>query len=150
MNSTRRRLRPATWIGAAIVLSPVLFLGGVAVINNISAMQYEVQLLDLDLPPETELVDSTWAVSRFAPAGNGTHYAGALLVRSDLGAESLQAFYDTQPGEPIVSGGSVSAGMNTSGLFEPKYDLDEPGLYMVLLKGAPTSSVLSSADIRGH
>lgn len=143
------RKHPVLWVVSVVVLAPVLLLVGVHVANNIAAKSIESRLVSIGVPPETELIDSAWAVSRFAGAGNGTEYAGSLLLESDLSAADLEAFYESQsPHAQVVM--AWGEDMASHFQFNMNYDLEKPGLYMVFETGHPTSSLLSSADIRGH
>ncbi|MBL3698150.1 hypothetical protein [Leucobacter luti] len=148
---------PARWIVGAfsvLVLAPVLAAiatyAWVHNSNNAAAQQLEHGLLALEVPAGAEVVDSSWLVSRFAPAGNGTQYAGVLLVRSDLTQEALGAAYEAQPGSPRVAAADDDSVARLAGQLDSGEDLHQPGTYLVVDLDEPTSTLLSSVDLRGH
>lgn len=156
MNRSSFREYPGRWIlsiVAAIVLVPILALIGAYMwvhnANNAAAQQIEERLQSLEMPEHTELVDSSWVVSRFAGAGNGTHQAGALLIRSSLKPEVLDSFYEAQPGDQSVIATDGEELGRKSMLFDAEYDLQQPGLFMVFAYIEPTSVLLHDYDLRG-
>ncbi|GAA1326759.1 hypothetical protein ACFSWE_04335 [Leucobacter albus] len=157
MSRSGFREHPARWILsilAAIVLAPILALIGVYVwayqANNNAAQQFEERLLSLELPPRTELVDSTWGVTRFHGQGNGAQQGGGLLLRSDLSLMALEAFYEEQPGGHRVMPANDDDPGRESVLFNADHDLAQPGLFIVFESVEPTSWLLRDYDIRGR
>lgn len=157
MNQSSFREHPVRWIFsivAAIVLVPILVFVGTYVwvhnANNAAAKQIEARLLTLKTPDHTELVDSSWAVSRFAGGGNGTHQAAALLIRSNLNREALDSFYEAQPGDQRVIATTGDELRGESRMFNEEHDLRQPGLFMVFAYVEPESVLLHDYDLRGH
>lgn len=81
----------------AAVLLPVMMYTFIVVANNRIADSLKQDLLNYPLPPQTELLDSESIAARVAGNGNGMQYIGALLVKSELGEDELQAYYDRCP-----------------------------------------------------
>lgn len=79
------------------VLLPALAYSAIVVANNRIADSLEQDLLNYPLPPQTELLDSASIAAKVAGNGNGMQYIGALLVKSDLSEDELQAYYDFCP-----------------------------------------------------
>ena len=99
------------WILAAAIL-----IGGVIslpLINNHTAYKVEKALCEIPLPEETELIESLSQAGKLTGNGNGMQYFGAILIRSELSLEELDAYYsdyrsneweclvETQEGKPI-------------------------------------------------
>ena len=79
------------WILAAVVL-----IGGVIsipLINNYTAYKVERVLCDISLPEEAELIESLSQAGKLTGNGNGMQYFGAILIRSELSLEELDAYY---------------------------------------------------------
>ena len=77
------------WILAAAIL-----IGGVIslpLINNHTAYKVEKALCEIPLPEETELIESL--SGKLTGNGNGMQYFGAILIRSELSLEELDAYY---------------------------------------------------------
>ncbi len=143
------REHPVRWVLVLLVSGPVVLLCFVHVANNVAAHEIERRLVAIPLPPGTELVDSAWAVSRFAGAGNGTQYAGAVLVRSDLSSAALAALYN-DGAQNARALGETDGRVESALRFGNEYDLTEPGMFVIAETGEPESALLASADVRGH
>ena len=77
----------------AVVL--LLFSVVIPVANNAIALGVENDLKNIPLPEKTELVESTSKAGKLVGNGNGMQYFGAILIKSDLLPEELDAYYQT-------------------------------------------------------
>ena len=71
-------------------------IGGVIsipLINNHTAYKVEKKLCETPLPEKTELIESISRAGKLTGNGNGMQYFGAILIRSDLSLEELDASY---------------------------------------------------------
>ena len=78
------------------ILAAVVLIGGVIsipLINNHTAYKVEKTLCEIPLPEETELIESLSQAGKLTGNGNGMQYFGAILIRSDLSLEELDAYY---------------------------------------------------------
>ena len=78
------------------ILAAVVLIGGVVsipLINNHTAYKVEKTLCEIPLPEETELIESLSQAGKLTGNGNGMQYFGAILIRSDLSLEELDAYY---------------------------------------------------------
>lgn len=80
-----------TMVFVAVVL--LLFSVVIPVVNNAIALGVENDLKDLPLPENTELVESVSKAGKLVGNGNGMQYFGAILIKSDLSLEELDAYY---------------------------------------------------------
>lgn len=89
--------RTVAWVvfglPAAAILVLILGLLTIPLQNDAVARGIENGLRELPAPADTEVVESFSKVGRWAGAGNGTMYLGAMLIRSDLPRSELEAFY---------------------------------------------------------
>ena len=53
----------------------------------------EKELCETPLPEKTELIESISRAGKLTGNGNGMQYFGAILIRSDLSLEELDAYY---------------------------------------------------------
>lgn len=98
------------------ILVAVVLIGGslsIPLINNYTAYKVEKALCEIPLPEETELIESLSQAGKLTGNGNGMQYFGAILIRSELSLEELDAYYsdyrsneweylvETQEGQPI-------------------------------------------------
>lgn len=149
----RRALRSLMLFIAALLLVVALLI---PVINNFIAADVAHDLEALPLPEQTTVHDSVSAAGKLVGSGNGIQYFGALLLRSDLSAEQLQAHYATyQTGlydcrvKP-QSGAEVEQVELSELCFDA--DVDGDGWYILYTWGS-VSPVLAdwlNLDIRGH
>jgi len=82
-----------TMVFVAVVL--LLFAVGIPIANNAIALGVENDLKDIPLPENTALVESTSKAGKMVGNGNGMQYFGAILLKSDLSLEELDAYYQT-------------------------------------------------------
>ena len=78
------------------ILAAVVLIGGVVsipLINNHTAYKVEKTLCEIPLLEETELIESLSQAGKLTGNGNGMQYFGAILIRSDLSLEELDAYY---------------------------------------------------------
>ena len=89
----KNRLRNVIRVTMVTIALLLLFWALVLpIINNAIALGVENELKDQPLPPNTQLVDSISAAGRFSKASSDILYFGALLVKSDLTEEEMQAY----------------------------------------------------------
>lgn len=138
------------------ILAVVVLIGGslsIPLINNHIAYKVEKALCKIPLPEETELIESLSQAGKLTGNGNGMQYFGAILIRSELSLEELEAYYsgyrsneweclvETQEGQFI--------GMIEHRVLQFSEEINDSGYYIVYSWGSG-SSLLEELDIRGH
>ena len=138
------------------ILAAVVLIGGVisiSFINNNIAYKVEKELCETPLPEKTELIESISRAGKLTGNGNGMQYFGAILIRSDLSLEELDAYYsgyrsneweclvETQEGQSIEV-----IDHETLQFLE---EIKGSGYYIVYSWGSG-NSLLDELDIRGH
>ena len=138
------------------ILVAVVLIGGVisiSFINNNIAYKVEKELCETPLPEKTELIESISRAGKLTGNGNGMQYFGAILIRSDLSLEELDAYYsgyrsneweclvETQEGQSIE-------GID-HGTLQFAEEIKDRGYYIVYSWGSE-NSLLDELDIRGH
>ena len=138
------------------ILATVVLIGGVIsipLINNHTAYKVEKALCEIPLPEETELIESLSQAGKLTGNGNGMQYFGAILIRSDLPLEELDAYYsgdrsneweclvETQEGQTIE--------VIDHGILQFSEEINDNGYYVVYSWGSG-NSLLDELDIRGH
>lgn len=137
-----------------LVLIVVIFAGfvlSIPLVNNSSAKKIEKQLVEIDLPDNTEIIESLSKAGKLVGNGNGMQYFGAVLIRSEKTLDELSAYYSQKYMNMIVEEqktqeiqciehGKISFKTHIS---------DAEDYYIVYLFGAGISP-FSELDIRGH
>ena len=138
------------------ILAAVVLIGGslsIPLINNHTAYKVEKALCEIPLPEETELIESLSQAGKLTGNGNGMQYFGAILIRSELSLEELDAYYsdyrsnereylvETQEGKPIE--------VIDHGTLQFTEEIKGSGYYIVYSWGSG-KSLLEELDIRGH
>lgn len=138
------------------ILAAVVLIGGVisiSFINNNIAYKVEKELCETPLPEKTELIESISRAGKLTGNGNGMQYFGAILVRSDLSLEELDAYYsgyrsneweclvETQEGQSIE--------VIDHGTLQFSEEIKDSGYYIVYSWGSG-NSLLEELDMRGH
>ena len=138
------------------ILAAVVLIGSVIsipLINNHTAYKVEKALCEIPLPEETELIESLSQAGKLTGNGNGMQYFGAILIRSELSLEELDAYYsdyrsneweylvETQEGQPIE--------VIDHRTLQFTEEIKDSGYYIVYSLGSG-NSLLEELDIRGH
>ena len=138
------------------ILVAVVLIGGVisiSFINNNIAYKVEKELCETPLPEKTELIASISRAGKLTGNGNGMQYFGAILIRSDLSLEELDAYYsgyrsneweylvDIQEGQEIE--------VVDQSTLQFAEQIESKGYYIVY-SGGDGNSLLKEIDIRGH
>ena len=138
------------------ILTAIVLIGGVIsipLINNHTAYKVEKTLCEIPLPEETELIESLSQAGKQTGNGNGMQYFGAILIRSDLSLEELDAYYsgyrsneweclvETQEGQSIdvIDHETLNFGK----------EINDAGYYIVY-SWESENSLLKELDIREH
>ncbi len=138
------------------ILAAVVLIGGVIsipLINNHTAYKVEKALCEITLPEETELIESLSRAGKLTGNGNGMQYFGAILIRSELPLDELDAYYsDYRSNEreylvEIQEGQYVEVIDHGTLQFSEK--IKDSGYYIVYSWGSG-NSMLEELDIRGH
>ncbi len=138
------------------ILAAIVLIGGVIsipLVNNYTAYKVEKALCEIPLPKETELIESLSQAGKLTGNGNGMQYFGAILIRSDLSLEELDAYYSdyrSNEWECLVEaqkGQSIEV-IDHGGL-QFSEEIKDSNYYIVYSWGSG-NSLLQEMDIRGH
>ena len=138
------------------MLAAVVLIGGVisiSFINNNIAYKVEKELCETPLPEKTELIESISRAAKLTGNGNGMQYFGAILIRSDLSLEELDAYYSgyrSNEWECLVEtqeGQSIEVIDHETLQFSE--EIKDSGYYILYSWGSG-NSLLEELDIRGH
>lgn len=75
-----------------ILLFAAIFIA-VPLVNNHTASAVKKELIRLPLPSQTQRIDAISTAGKFVGNGNGMQFFGAMLIKSDLSLEALNAYY---------------------------------------------------------
>lgn len=79
-----------------ILVLPIISYVGIVITNNTIADRIEKDLIEYELPTNTELMGSISIAGKLTGNGNGMQYMGAILVDSDLSKEELKEYYSSK------------------------------------------------------
>lgn len=80
---------------ALLILVVIGYAVVIPAVNDSTAHGVEKSLLELPLPEKTELVESCSAAGKLEGNGNGMQYFGAILIKTELSTEELEAHYSS-------------------------------------------------------
>ena len=138
------------------ILAAVVLIGGVIsipLINNHTAYKVEKKLCETPLPEKTELIESISRAGKLTGNENGMQYFGAILIRSDLSLEELDAYYSGYRSNEweylvdIQEGQEIEVVDHSTLQFAEQ--IESKGYYIVYSWG-DGNSLLKEIDIRGH
>lgn len=127
------------------------FIVSIPLVNNFSAKKIEKQLVEVDLPDNTEIVESLSRAGKFVGNGNGMQYFGAMLIRSEKTLDELSAYYSQGSMNMIVEEQNTQTiqCVEHGELSFKTHISDTEDYYIVYLFGDGISP-FSELDIRGH
>ena len=82
-----------------LILSLIIIIGLIAVpfvisgTNDKAAQNIVTEIKSIPLPENTSIVDEVSAAGKLSGNGEGMQYFGAVLLKSELSLEDLQAYY---------------------------------------------------------
>ena len=125
----------------------------IPLINNHTAYKVEKTLCEIPLPEETELIESLSQAGKLTGNGNGMQYFGAILIRSDLSLEELDAYYSRYRSNEWECLVKIQEGQSIEGIdhgtLQFAEEIKDRGYYIVYSWGSG-NSLLDELDIRGH
>ena len=137
---------------AAIVAVALLvgFMISIPLVNNGSAKDVEKSLTDIALPEDTELVESISKAGKLVGNGNGMQYFGAILVKSELSEEELNAYYSEKLDGAVVKEQKSQNIEFLHGFVSFETEFDENDNYYIVYCFGSGIFPFSELDIRGH
>ena len=135
-----------------IVLILAAFVS-VPVYNNYCAYNVEKMLCETPLPEQTELIEAISKAGKLTGNGNGMQYFGAIIIRSVLSLEELDAYYSgyrSNEWECLVEtqeGQSIEVIDHETLQFSG--EIKDSGYY-ILYSWGNGNSLLEESNIRGH
>ena len=135
-----------------IVLILAAFVS-VPVYNNYCAYNVEKMLCETPLPEQTELIEAISKAGKLTGNGNGMQYFGAILIKSELSLEELDAYYSGYRSNEweylvdIQEGQEIEVVDHSTLQFAEQ--IESKGYYIVYSWG-DGNSLLKGIDIRGH
>ena len=141
------------YIVCAIVVAFFAFIIAIPIVNDNVAKKTAEKVKKIQLPADTEYMETFSEAGKLVGNGNGMQYLGGILIKSDQSLKELQTYYsqyaqkewecivEKQKGREIqfVEHGAVS--LNT--------DIDGDGYYIVYSWG-DSDTIFDDLDIRGH
>lgn len=125
------------------------------IINNAIALDVENELKDQPLPPKTQLVDSISAAGRFSLLAKDMQYFGAILVKSDLAEQEMEAYleeslYEKKHNCTVETQTSAAVHLNGLNLNLTFDDFSEGNYYIIYKFGSAPGWVrpLLNTDMR--
>lgn len=146
-------MKKAKIVGICLIVLILAIFVSAPVYNNYCAYKVEKVLCETPLPKQTELIEAISQAGKLTGNGNGMQYFGAILIRSELSLEELDAYYldyrsneweylvETQEGQHIE--------VIDHGTLQFTEEIKDSGYYIVYSWGSGNSP-LEELDIRGH
>lgn len=138
----------------SIVIVAVLLVGfivSIPLVNNLSAKKIEKQLVEIDLPDNTEIIESLSKAGKLVGNGNGMQYFGAMLIRSEKTLDELTVYYSQNNTNICVKEQKtqIIQCVKHGELSFKTHITDDEDYYIVYLFGSGISP-FAELDIRGH
>ena len=145
-----KKLKLVGMLAAVVLIGGVIFI---SFINNNIAYKVEKELCETPLPEKTELIESISRAGKLTGNGNGMQYFGAILIRSDLSLEELDAYYSGYRSNEWECLVKIQEGQSIEGIdhgtLQFAEEIKDRGYYIVYSWGSE-NSLLDELDMRGH
>lgn len=138
-----------------ILAAVVLIVGSLSIplINNYTAYKVVKVLCEIPLPEETDLIESLSQAGKLTGNGNGMQYFGAILIKSELSLEELDAYYSDYRSNEWEYLVEAQEGQHIEVIdhetLQFTEEIKDSGYYIVYSWGSG-NSLLEELDIRGH
>ena len=139
--------RPLLLLAGALGCALVAVLISVPFVNDAAARQVERELLALPVPEHTQVLDSASEAGRFAGAGNGMEYLGAVLIKSALSQKDIEGHYS---GSAAVLAPGDDEGRLSSWATQRFPEATVHNTYIIYAFGEAPSEFHRQIDLRGH
>lgn len=140
-------------IMAVMAAALALFALSIPIVNDRVAVKTAESVKNIELPDNTEYIETFSEAAKLVGNGNGMQYLGGILIKSGLSLDELQRYYaqfaeneweyivERQTGQEIgfVEHGSVRLSAEI-----------EDDTYFIVYSWGSNDSVFSILDIRGH
>ena len=146
-------MKKAKIAGICLIVLILAAFVSVPVYSNYCAYNVEKTLCETPLPEQTELIEAISQTGKLTGNGNGMQYFGAILIKSELSLEELDAYYsDYRSNEweylvEVQEGQYVE--MIEHGGLQFSEEIKDNSYYIVYSWGSG-NSLLRELDIRGH
>ncbi len=149
----KRVLKIFTVIFVAVVFSLLAFLLSIPVVNDAVAAKIADTVEGIPLPPETEFCEKVSRAGKLAGNGNGMQYFGGILIKSDLTASQLEAYYAACDSNGLNCVVQRQAGQGLHMIEHAKAawgtQIDD-GQYYTVYAWGDGNSLFSELDFRGY
>ena len=140
---------------AGICLSVLILAAfvSVPVYNNYCAYNVEKMLCETPLPEQTELIEAISQTGKLTGNGNGMQYFGAILIKSELSLEELDAYYSEYRSNGWEYLVEVQEGQSVEMLEHGGLQFSEEikgNSYYIVYSWGSGNSLLRELDIRGR
>ena len=135
------------------ILAAAVLIGSVISIQLINNHKVEKALCEIPLPEETELIESLSQAGKLTGNGNGMQYFGAILIKSELSLEELDAYYSRYRSNEWECLVKIQEGQSIEGIDHGTLQLAEEikdRRYYIVYSWGSGNSLLDELDIRGH
>ena len=145
-----KKLKVVGILAAAVLIGSVI---SIPLINNHTAYNVEKALCEIPLPEETELIEAISQTGKLTGNGNGMQYFGAILIKSELSLEELDAYYSDYRSSELEYLVEVQKGQSVEMLEHGGLQFSEEingNSYYIVYSWESGNSLLGELDIRGH
>ena len=136
-----------------VIAGGILFLISIPRVNDHIAKQTMTELAQVPMPEQTECIEKVSAAGKLSGNGNGMQYFGAILIRSELSLEELDAYYSRYRSNEWECLVKIQEGQSIEGIdhgtLQFAEEIKDRGYYIVYSWGSG-NSLLDELDIRGH
>jgi len=140
-------------IFGVIIVALLGFMISIPIVNDNTANRTAKSVKEIELPNDTEYIESFSKAGKLVGNGNGMQYLGGILIKSNLSLEELQAHYSKyakSEWEYIVEKKSdKEVRVVEHGSVLLKSDINDDNYYIVYSWG-DEYSIYSQLDLRGH
>lgn len=138
---------------SVLIFSILGFMISIPIVNNDIANKTATSIKEIELPNNTQYIETFSEAGKLIGNGNGMQYIGGILIKSELSLQDLQLYYSQYAKNDWECIVEKQTNKNISFIEHEKvsFNSDINGdTYYVVYSWGDNDSIYSELDLRGH
>lgn len=138
---------------SVLIFSILGFMISIPIVNNDIANKTATSIKEIELPNNTQYIETFSEAGKLIGNGNGMQYIGGILIKSELSLQDLQLYYSQYAKNDWECIVEKQTNKNISFIEHEKVSLNSDingDTYYVVYSWGDNDSIYSELDLRGH
>lgn len=138
---------------SVLIFSILGFMISIPIVNNDIANKTATSIKEIELPNNTQYIETFSEAGKLIGNGNGMQYIGGILIKSELSLQDLQLYYSQYAKNDWECIVEKQTNKNILFIEHEKVSLNSDingDTYYVVYSWGDNDSIYSELDLRGH